>query len=100
MPTGPESHLFPETVMIHPSGLLLCGQKTNMCAIGQTCFFVTLPPQVVVNLTHDQEFLLHMHVWQWNGAFRVKQNQFDWVEPLSQAVRRLSPRGRNTTIIQ
>ena len=81
MPTGPESLLFRETVMIHPSGLLLCGQNKYVRHWLDVFLRDKLPPRVVVNLTHDQEFLLHMHVSQWNRSFTVKQNQFDWVEP-------------------
>ena len=81
MPTGPESLLFRETVMIHPSGLLLCGQNKFVRHWLDVFLRDKLPPRVVVNLTHDQEFLLHMHVSQWNRSFTVKQNQFDWVEP-------------------
>ena len=81
MPTGPESLLFQETVMIHPSGLLLCGQNKFVRHWLDVFLRDKLPPRVVVNLTHDQEFLLHMHVSQWNRSFMVKQNQFDWVEP-------------------
>ena len=81
MPTGPESLLFPDTVMIHPSGLLLCGQNKYVRHWLDVFLRDKLPPRVVVNLTHDQEFLLHMHVSQWNRTFTVKQNQFDWVEP-------------------
>ena len=81
MPTGPECLLFPDTVMIHPSGLLLCGQNKYVRHWLDVFLRDKLPPRVVVNLTHDQEFLLHMHVSQWNRTFIVKQNQFDWVEP-------------------
>ena len=81
MPTGPESLLFPETVMIHPSGFLLCGQNKYVRHWLDVFLRDKLPPRVVVNLTHDQEFLLHMHVSQWNRSFIGKQNQFDWVEP-------------------
>ena len=81
MPTGPESLLFPDTVMIHPSGLLLCGQNKYVRHWLDVFLRHKLPPRVVVNPTHDQEFLLHMHVSQWNRTFTVKQNQFDWVEP-------------------
>ena len=71
MPTGPESLLFQETVMIHPSGLLLCGQNKFVRHWLDVFLRDKLPPRVVVNLTHDQEFLLHMS--QWNRSFMVKQ---------------------------
>ena len=60
MPTGPEPLLFRETVMIHPSGLLLCGQNKFVRHWLDVFLRDKLPPRVVVNLTHDQEFLLHI----------------------------------------
>ena len=82
MPTWPEPLLFGESIMIHPSGLLLCGQNKFVRHWLDVFLRDKLPPRVVVNLTHNQEFLLHMHVSQWNRSFAVtKHNQFEWVEP-------------------
>ena len=87
----------------HPSsGLLLCGQNKYVRHWLDVFLRDKLPPRVVVNLTHDQEFLLHMHVSQWNRSFTVKQNQFEWVEPPPTKPQVDSPlecRGRDTAII-
>ena len=77
MPTGPESLLFRETVMIHPSGLLLCGQNKFVRHWLDVFLRDKLPPRVVVNLTHDQEFLL--------GPF-----QFSELEPGATVSRRFA----------
>ena len=82
MPTGSEALLYRETVMIHSSGLLLCGKNRYVRHWLDVFLRDKVPQRPAVELHYDQNFLLHMHVSQWSRSFMVTPDHlFEWLEP-------------------
>ena len=85
--------------MIHPSGLLLCGQNKFVGHWLDVFLPDKLPPRVVVNLTYDQEFLLHM-CSQWNRSFAVTKHDQCGTPPTKLASPLVCRRRDTATIIE
>lgn len=92
LPDGTYSLFYPETVMIHISGLLIAGENRFVRHWLDVFLRERLPQRAAVAFGQGEAFLLHLHVGQLNRTFHLTGTHcLDWLEPPKRPPRPSAP---------